>query len=244
MRVVSGAVFGAVAAPYDIVEPIHTSYKKGGIGKVVEDQVENAPPVTSLRREKEAAARGDVPGAVAEGLTFGLQTLLMAVGLGRAIEKPKAGTPRSKAAPALATAGGGSISSVALSVPDLLTGGLLDILGGTSAASSGGGRRRRDDDGAATTAPTVTVRAEQTYMGAKKHGLDWTEGAAEAKKGKPQGQWGSVEDLDWASARAATLKPGEGRLFSYRRATRASFGLSRASGSRQPTYISGAIPVA
>jgi RHS repeat-associated protein len=69
-------------------------------------------------------------------------------------------------------------------------------------------------------APTSTgsgatkLRPEEKYLGSKKHGLDWKEGPAEARKtGKPQGQWGSQADLDFAAEKAAGLKPGEGAYF-------------------------------
>jgi hypothetical protein len=57
-------------------------------------------------------------------------------------------------------------------------------------------------------------RPEAGYLGSKKHGIGWKEGPAAAKSlGKPQGQWGSKADLDFAAEKAATLKPGEGKFF-------------------------------
>ena len=41
-----------------------------------------------------------------------------------------------------------------------------------------------------------------------KHGIKWKEGPALAKKGTPQGQWGSKADLEFAGQKAGTLKPG------------------------------------
>jgi hypothetical protein len=58
------------------------------------------------------------------------------------------------------------------------------------------------------------LRPEQGYLGSKKHGIHWTEGAAAAKSTqKPQGQWGSISDLEFAGRRAATLEPGRGAYF-------------------------------
>jgi hypothetical protein len=57
-------------------------------------------------------------------------------------------------------------------------------------------------------------RPEAGYLGSKKHGIGWKEGPATAKStNKPQGQWGSQADLDFAAEKAATLKPGEGAFF-------------------------------
>lgn len=53
------------------------------------------------------------------------------------------------------------------------------------------------------------ITPEKGYEGKSKHGIGWTEGAAEANKTKiPQGQWGSQEDLDYATEKAQTLEPG------------------------------------
>jgi hypothetical protein len=57
-------------------------------------------------------------------------------------------------------------------------------------------------------------RPQAGYLGSKKHGIGWKEGPATAKSlGKPQGQWGSKADLDFAAEKAATLKPGEWKFF-------------------------------
>ena len=48
------------------------------------------------------------------------------------------------------------------------------------------------------------LKPEAKYLGAGKHGIKWTEGSALAKKGVPQGQWGSLEDLEFAAQKAAT----------------------------------------
>ncbi|WP_170234731.1 SpvB/TcaC N-terminal domain-containing protein [Chryseobacterium hagamense] len=53
------------------------------------------------------------------------------------------------------------------------------------------------------------IRPEKGYEGTSKHGIGWKEGAAEARAtGIPQGQWGSKEDLDYATEKAKTLEPG------------------------------------
>jgi hypothetical protein len=58
------------------------------------------------------------------------------------------------------------------------------------------------------------LRPEQGYLGSKKHGINWTEGAATAKSTQtPQGQWGRVSDLEFAGRKAAGLKPGKGAYF-------------------------------
>jgi hypothetical protein len=57
-------------------------------------------------------------------------------------------------------------------------------------------------------------RPEAKYLGSGKHGVRWKEGPATAKSlGKPQGQWGSKADLDYAAEKAGSLKPGEGQWF-------------------------------
>ena len=59
----------------------------------------------------------------------------------------------------------------------------------------------------------ATVRPELGYYGTKKHGIYWREGHATANtKNKfgvkvPQGQWGSVADLEYASQIASGLTP-------------------------------------
>ncbi len=50
------------------------------------------------------------------------------------------------------------------------------------------------------------VKPEGGYLKGKKHGIDWEEGPARAnKEQKPQGQWGSKADLDFASEKASTI---------------------------------------
>ncbi|QDX92976.1 hypothetical protein EEL30_12055 [Brevibacillus laterosporus] len=57
------------------------------------------------------------------------------------------------------------------------------------------------------------VRPEAAVTGSKKHGVKWKEGPARAKnEGKPQGQWNKA-DLDYATEKANTLKPGESGYF-------------------------------
>jgi hypothetical protein len=64
------------------------------------------------------------------------------------------------------------------------------------------------------------LEPEEGYRDSKKHGINWTQGKAQAnnpnpKTGKkvPQGQWGSEEDLKYAGEKAATLEPGKGDYF-------------------------------
>ena len=58
------------------------------------------------------------------------------------------------------------------------------------------------------------LRPERKYLGSKKHGINWTEGAATAKSlRKPQGQWGSIEDLNFAGDMAATLSARKAAYF-------------------------------
>ena len=50
-----------------------------------------------------------------------------------------------------------------------------------------------------------------SYLKGKKHGIDWKEGPARAKKeNKPQGQWGSKDDLNYAASKAQGLKKSDG----------------------------------
>lgn len=47
--------------------------------------------------------------------------------------------------------------------------------------------------------PAKKIFAERKLFGSGKHGLKWKEGPARAKKtGKPQGQFGSKSDIDFA----------------------------------------------
>jgi hypothetical protein len=58
------------------------------------------------------------------------------------------------------------------------------------------------------------LRPEAKYLSGKKHGVRWTEGPAMAKsRGIPQGQWGSIKDLEYAAEKASGLKSGEGGWF-------------------------------
>jgi hypothetical protein len=57
------------------------------------------------------------------------------------------------------------------------------------------------------------IRPEAKYTGSGKHGVKWNEGPATAKNlNKAQGQW-SQKDLDFATQKAITLKPGENSWF-------------------------------
>ncbi|MGB0356672.1 MAG: hypothetical protein ACPGC9_00340, partial [Cytophagales bacterium] len=59
-----------------------------------------------------------------------------------------------------------------------------------------------------------TLRPEAKYLGSKKHGIHWKEGLAEAKnQGRPQGQWGSQKDLDFAAHKASNLPPKKFEIF-------------------------------
>jgi hypothetical protein len=57
------------------------------------------------------------------------------------------------------------------------------------------------------------LKPEGKYLRGGKHGVTWKEGLVYAKDNGPQGQWGSAADLAYAGVKAATLKPGEGRIF-------------------------------
>ena len=58
------------------------------------------------------------------------------------------------------------------------------------------------------------LRAEKALLGRKKHGVGWTEGPARAKKtGKPQGQFGSTADVDFAVGKAEGLGVGKSDVF-------------------------------
>lgn len=64
------------------------------------------------------------------------------------------------------------------------------------------------EEGAETVAKSI-LKPEAKYLKTGKHGINWKEGPALAKKGTPQGQWGSKADLDFAGSKASTLKAGE-----------------------------------
>ncbi|WP_228055720.1 putative Ig domain-containing protein [Lusitaniella coriacea] len=56
--------------------------------------------------------------------------------------------------------------------------------------------------------------AERALLGSRKHGLNWTEGPARAKKeGIPQGQFRSKEDIDFAVDKARGLGKGNQDIF-------------------------------
>jgi hypothetical protein len=88
------------------------------------------------------------------------------------------------------------------------------VLGGKTGAGKGGKTTRGPPGGGAGIGAAKALRPEAKYLRGAKHGLQWTEGPAEAlKTGKPQGQWGSKADLDFAAEKAAMLKTGEGGYF-------------------------------
>ena len=120
--------------------------------------------------------------------------------------------------PMPATAGGGSTPPLVV-VPDA-TGVLLGVGGVVTIAaagaemavalSSGGGDGGKDAGGETP----IKLRPEKGYLGSKKHGIHWKEGPATANMTqKPQGQWGSAADLEFAADKASTLAPGEGGWF-------------------------------
>ena len=88
---------------------------------------------------------------------------------------------------------------------------------GTLPATSGSKIESKSPTSPNATSPgpgSPKLRPEGKYLKGKKHGIEWTEGPAEARKtGKPQGQWGSRADLDFAGERAGSLAPGEGAYF-------------------------------
>ena len=65
--------------------------------------------------------------------------------------------------------------------------------------------------GAGGASGLVRLFAEKALYGAKKHGIKWKEAAARAKKGKPQGKFGSKADVDYVVnvAKARNMKPGD-----------------------------------
>ncbi|HZN96442.1 MAG TPA: hypothetical protein VFB61_01770 [Gemmatimonadales bacterium] len=84
--------------------------------------------------------------------------------------------------------------------------------GSTEERGGSGTQPAKGTSGTGQVAPSL--EPEKGYLGHKKHGIRWTEGAAEAKKtGIPQGQWGSVSDLEFAGQKAATLPPRQGGYF-------------------------------
>lgn len=60
----------------------------------------------------------------------------------------------------------------------------------------------------------TTLRPEAKYLSSGKHGIHWKEGPSLAKGlNKSQGQWGSVNDLEYAGKKAATLAPRQSGWF-------------------------------
>jgi hypothetical protein len=84
-------------------------------------------------------------------------------------------------------------------------------------SSSGGPRFFSESSSPGTPPPEdnePNLRAEKSLYGSKKHGLDWKGGPARAKKsGKPQGQFKSEADINFAVSRARTLRPGQSDEF-------------------------------
>ena len=87
-----------------------------------------------------------------------------------------------------------------------------DVEGQVSAAS-GAPSPDNNDDKKSDRNDKDKVKPESAVKGSKKHGVKWKEGPARAKAtGTPQGQW-SESDLDYATEKANTLKPGENGYF-------------------------------
>lgn len=112
----------------------------------------------------------------------------------------------------------GEVETVAVSA-DSVT--LVLAPGAVAMTSSGGGENGATKAGATTasspqnagTSP-ARLEPERIYLGSKKHGIHWTEGSALARSTRtPQGQWGSVADLEFAGQKAATLPPRQGAYF-------------------------------
>jgi len=60
----------------------------------------------------------------------------------------------------------------------------------------------------------VNYYPEANLLGSGKHGLDWTEGRSRAKdSGNPQGQFGSIADVNFAVERASELGPNKNGTF-------------------------------
>ncbi|MGB0384887.1 MAG: hypothetical protein ACPGWR_08705 [Ardenticatenaceae bacterium] len=58
------------------------------------------------------------------------------------------------------------------------------------------------------------IFAERKLLRSGKHGLKWQEGPARAKKtGKPQGQFGSKSDIDFAVQKGREIGPGKTDIF-------------------------------
>ncbi|WP_249028342.1 RHS repeat-associated core domain-containing protein [Saccharopolyspora spinosa] len=67
-------------------------------------------------------------------------------------------------------------------------------------------KKRRDEVRKGVERDGTTYKPEAGLLGAKKHGLDWTEGPARAtKENKPQGQFGSPDDVEFAVQKGAEL---------------------------------------
>jgi RHS repeat-associated protein len=91
--------------------------------------------------------------------------------------------------------------------------GISNGLAALSPGSKGVAGKLSKTIGAAKGAKGGLVKPEAAVNGSKKHGVNWKEGPARAKnEGKPQGQWNKA-DLDYATEKANTLKPGENGYF-------------------------------
>jgi hypothetical protein len=151
------------------------------------------------------------------GVEVSTSVALMYTGVGEVSAAIRAGTTGLRL---LEATNGMRLATAAASV-DAAYGASVAALGGTSFASSivdekGSNCHCSTADPPATKGAEPGLRPESKYTGSKKHGVEWNEGIATAKKtGKPQGQWGSTADLEYAGKKAATLKPGEGGWFQF-----------------------------
>ncbi len=82
-----------------------------------------------------------------------------------------------------------------------------------NSGQNSGGQETSGGSEATQNPDPAPLKPEAKYLGSKKHGVNWKEGAATAKSlNSPEGQW-SKADLDFAAKKAATLKPGETGTF-------------------------------
>ncbi|MBV6698912.1 hypothetical protein KV557_17620 [Kitasatospora aureofaciens] len=60
----------------------------------------------------------------------------------------------------------------------------------------------------------MKYKPEAPLLKGAKHGIDWTEGPSRAsKEAKPQGRFGTPADVQYATERAADLRPGKSGFF-------------------------------
>jgi hypothetical protein len=155
-------------------------------------------------------AQGMVPGGTFLPIPPGSDGYQLSVALGQLM----GGLNALETGATVATGGGiATATGVAspVGVPTMVAGAAVAVGGGVNVANAVGNIVKMGGGQNASPSP---LKPEGKYTKGGKHGLSWKEGPAEAKKtGKPQGQWGSQADLDYAGQMAATLKPGEGKFF-------------------------------